>query len=48
MTYAVAKANPTAYAFVVKSTNLKPGWIIIHPEIDSYAFACQLRDAHNS
>jgi hypothetical protein len=48
MTYLVAKANPTATAFVAKATNEKPGWIIVARRVPSYPEALKIRDKHNS
>ncbi len=45
--YIIAKANPTAYAFVVKEANFKPEWTELD-QTDSYTQACDLRDGYNS
>ncbi len=45
--YIIAKANPTAYAFVVKEANFKPEWTEID-QTDSYTQACDLRDGYNA
>ena len=43
-TYAVARANRTARAFVVKTENIKPGWEILRSDIPLYSSACLYRD----
>jgi transposase-like protein len=46
--YIVARANPTARAFVAHGykAKLNPTWIILD-QSDSYVYACQRRDAIN-